>query len=56
MRWVENSFGIQPEEFWELVDVLHKNEIVDLYEDEVVKISDQILSTYLFSSYHHFSP
>src|SRR3990167_7634664 len=48
MRWVENSFGIQPEEFWELVDVLHKNEIVDLYEDEVVKISDQILSTYLF--------
>jgi len=48
MRWVENSFGIQPEEFWELVDVLHKNEIVDLYEDQVVKISDQVLSTYLF--------
>lgn len=48
MKWVENSFGIQSEEFWGLVDVLHKNEIVDLYEDEVVKITDQVLSTYLF--------
>ncbi len=45
---VENSFGIQAEEFWEIVDILHKNEIVDLYESEVVKISDQVLSTYLF--------
>ena len=45
---IENSFGIQSENFWGLVDVLHKSEIVDLYENEVVKISDQILSTYLF--------
>ena len=50
MRSVESSFGIQSEEFWELVDVLHKGEIVDLYEKEVVKISDQVLSTYLFYS------
>lgn len=48
MKQVQDSFGIQIEEFWELVCVLHKNELVDLYEDEVVKISDQILSTYLF--------
>lgn len=48
IRMVESSFGIQAEEFWELVDVLHKNELVDLYEHEVVKISDQVLSTYLF--------
>ncbi|MCC5878305.1 MAG: DNA replication protein [Idiomarina sp.] len=48
MGMVENSFGIQAEEFWELVDILHKNELVDLYENEVVKISDQVLSTYLF--------
>lgn len=48
MKWVENSFGIQPEAFWELVGVLHKNEMVDLYENEVVRISDQVLSTYLF--------
>ncbi len=46
--WIRNSFGIQPEEFWENVAVLHTNEIVDLHEGEVVKISDQILSTYLF--------
>jgi ABC-type cobalamin/Fe3+-siderophores transport system ATPase subunit len=48
MGWVQNSFGISSEEFWEYVGILHKNELVDLYEDEVVKISDQILSTYLF--------
>ena len=48
MEWVQNSFGISPELFWEYVGVLHKNELVDLYEDEVVKISDQVLSTYLF--------
>ncbi|WP_440875474.1 DNA replication protein [Thalassotalea sp. PLHSN55] len=48
MDWVQNSFGISPEEFWEYVGILHKNELVDLYEDEVVKISDQVLSTYLF--------
>ncbi|WP_028865613.1 DNA replication protein [Psychromonas aquimarina] len=48
MDWVQNSFGISPEEFWEYVGVLHKNELVDLYENEVVKISDQVLSTYLF--------
>ncbi|WP_257968389.1 hypothetical protein, partial [Vibrio parahaemolyticus] len=46
MGMVENSFGIQAEEFWGIVDILHKNEIVDLYESEVVKISDQVLSTY----------
>jgi hypothetical protein len=48
MNWVLNSFGVQPESFWEFVDILHKHELVDLYENEVVKISDQVLSTYLF--------
>jgi len=55
MKWVLNSFGVQPESFgvqpesfWEFVDILHKHELVDLYENEVVKISDQVLSTYLF--------
>ncbi|MFQ1815555.1 hypothetical protein ACK36E_15025 [Aeromonas veronii] len=48
MKLIESSFGIQSEDFWELVDVLHKNELVDLYENEVVKITDQVLSTYLF--------
>ncbi|MCG9734762.1 Mrp/NBP35 family ATP-binding protein, partial [Pseudoalteromonas shioyasakiensis] len=48
MEWLQNSFGISSEEFWGYVEVLHKKELVDLYEDEVVKISDQVLSTYLF--------
>lgn len=48
MAHIQNSFGIQPEEFWELVYILHKNEMVDLYENEVVRMSDQVLSTYLF--------
>ncbi|AOE49260.1 nSTAND3 domain-containing NTPase [Kangiella sediminilitoris] len=47
-EWVEKVFCIQYEKFWELIGVLHRNEIVDLYENEVVKISDQVLSTYIF--------
>lgn len=45
---INNVFGIDHSDFWESVKTLHKNEIVDLYEGEVVKISDQVLSTYLF--------
>ncbi|MCP4493526.1 MAG: DNA replication protein [Gammaproteobacteria bacterium] len=45
---INNIFGIDHSDFWECVKTLHKNEIVDLYEEEVVKISDQVLSTYLF--------
>jgi len=48
MAWVLDVFGIQAEEFWEYVNILHQYEFVDLYEDEVVKISDQVLSTYIF--------
>ncbi len=48
MQCIHDSFGIQPEEFWELIRSLHNNEVVDFYENEVVKISDQSLSTYLF--------
>jgi len=47
MTWVENVFGIQAEEFWEYVNILHTNELVDLDEGGIVKISDQTLSTYL---------
>ncbi|CZJ19880.1 hypothetical protein ACX1FB_05860 [Legionella pneumophila] len=48
MSYVQNVFGIQIDEFWEFVNILNKKELVDLYEDEVVRISDQVLSTYLF--------
>lgn len=45
---IEEIFNIKIDFLWKKVKELHHLEIVDLYEDEVVKISDQILSTYLF--------
>lgn len=45
---IEEIFNIKIDSLWEKVKELNHLEIVDLYEDEVVKISDQILSTYLF--------
>lgn len=41
------AFSISEDMFWEQCQVLNQLEIVDLYENEIVKISDQILSTYL---------
>lgn len=40
--------NIEKETFLNLISKLHYMEIVDIYEDELVKISDQILSVYLF--------
>lgn len=48
MRTIQTVFEIRPEEFWQYSLKLHELEIVDLYEDEVVKTSDQVLATYLF--------
>ena len=45
---LEKAFGISIIEMWKSVEELHRLEIVDLYENNVVKVSDQILSTYLF--------
>jgi hypothetical protein len=41
-------FGVSKEVFWEKAIELHNTEVVDLFENEVVKISDQILGTYFF--------
>jgi hypothetical protein len=43
-----NLFGFTTDEFWAELEKLHKKEIADIYENEVAKISDQILGTYLF--------
>lgn len=48
MKLIESSFNISTLEFWIEVEKLNNLEIVDLYQNEVVKISDQILSMYLF--------
>ncbi|WP_238885245.1 hypothetical protein [Clostridium sp. YIM B02551] len=39
---------IEKSMFFESIQKLSNMEIIDIYEDELVKISDQILSTYLF--------
>lgn len=41
-------FKISESEFWNQCVELNKLEFVDLFEEQVVKISDQIFSTYIF--------
>lgn len=48
MGAISDAFGIDPQEFWRAAQLLHKVEAVDMYEEEVVRVSDQVLSTYLF--------
>lgn len=50
MSGIKKSFRISPDVFWDCALRLHELEMVDMYEDEVVRISDQVLSTYLFYS------
>lgn len=50
MASIQQSFHISPDVFWNCAFRLHELEMVDMYEDEVVRISDQVLSTYLFYS------
>lgn len=45
---ITHIFGLSMEEFWRCILILHTYEIVDIYENEVAKVSDQILATYLF--------
>lgn len=48
MQAIERAFDLSLTAFWESVRRLHEMEIFDLYENEVVRPSDQVLSTYLF--------
>ena len=48
MLEIKEIFNISAENFWEASKKLHEMEVLDMFEDEVVKISDQVLSTYLF--------
>lgn len=47
MGAIERAFGLAEAEFWAGARGLHDLEVLDMYEREVVKPSDQILSTYL---------
>lgn len=48
MSNIKDVFGISAEDFWEASKKLHDMEVLDMFENEVVKVSDQVLSTYLF--------
>ena len=48
MSDINRIFNITAEDFWEASRKLHDMEVLDMFENEVVKISDQVLSTYLF--------
>lgn len=48
MDAIEEAFEVSSEKFWEAARRLHDLEIFDMYEDEVVRVSDQVLATYLF--------
>lgn len=45
---IERAFNITLEQLWVAAHQLHELEVLDMYEDEVVRISDQVLGTYLF--------
>lgn len=45
---IENIFNISIDNLWVYINKLNDLEIFDLHENKVVKVSDQILSTYLF--------
>lgn len=48
MGAIAAAFELPSDIFWEAADRLHDLEILDMYEDEVVRVSDQVLGTYLF--------
>ena len=48
MNKIYEAFGISESEFWDNVTQLHNLEVVDLYEHQIVKETDQIFSAYFF--------
>ena len=45
---IKQAFGVDVVAIWDKIEKLHRYEIFDMYENSVVKISDQILASYLF--------
>ncbi|MEH2044958.1 hypothetical protein [Nostoc sp.] len=48
MEEIETTFGVSQEVLWKAVCQLHEHELLDMYENEIVRVSDQVLATYLF--------
>jgi len=45
---LDSKFDIDWDELWTTILELHRHEILDVYSNEIVKISDQVLATYAF--------
>jgi len=45
---LSSKFGIDWNELWSAIMELHNSEILDVYSEEIVKVSDQVLATYAF--------
>lgn len=45
---LKNNFNIDWDELWVTIIELHQHEILDVYSNEIVKVSDQVLGTYAF--------
>lgn len=45
---LSTKFGIDWNDLWSAIMELHNSEILDVYSDEIVKVSDQVLATYAF--------
>ncbi|NEP85543.1 MAG: AAA family ATPase [Okeania sp. SIO2C2] len=48
MEKIQTTFYIDRENLWKAVRKLYEFELVDIYENEIARISDQVLATYLF--------
>lgn len=48
MKDICGAFEISKNDFWGAAGELHNFEILDMYENEVVRVSDQVLGTYFF--------
>lgn len=48
MNTIERAFELDRFHFWEAVGQLHDYELLDVYENEVARFSDQVLATYIF--------
>jgi len=45
---IKQAFEIDIVAIWDKIEKLHRYEIFDMYENSVIKVSDQILASYLF--------
>jgi hypothetical protein len=48
MEAIEEAFDITTSDFWEAADRFHSLEVFDMYENDIVRVADQVLATYLF--------